>query len=163
MKEVMWNPKDGYIVCYCIGRWDEETETFFAKDSAISHSFKFRNCWATSRVGCFCRPFHAVSSSSPMCKCWTPPTSLFLACHDILDAARMLFFSSNHFIITSSSNGPNAIAETTPKRLEASVFLRDVVPFTSLRWLRSVELVFPPCEDDYLCATEPPIVIGYRL
>ena len=66
----------------------------------------------------------------------------------------MLFFSNNRFIITSS-NGPDAIAKTTPERLEASIFLRDVVPFTSLRWLRSVELVFPPFEDDYLRATEP--------
>ena len=154
MKEVMWNPKDGYSVCYCISRWDEEAEGFFGKTSAISHSFKFRNCWATSRVGCFCRRFHAVSSSSPICHCWSPPTSLFLVCHELLDAARMLFFSNNRFIITSS-NGPNAIAETTPQRLEASVFLAEVVPFTSLRWLRSIELVFPPFEDDYLRATEP--------
>ncbi len=154
MKEVMWNPKDGYSVCYCISNFDEEAEAFFEKTSAISHSFKFRNCWATSRVGCFCRRFHAVSSSSSMCHCWSPPTSLFLVCHDILDAARMVFFSNNRFIITSS-NGPNAIAETTPERLEASVFLTDVVPFTSLRWLRSLELVFPPFEDDYLRHTEP--------
>ena len=154
MKEVMWNPKDGYSVCYCISTWDEEAEGFFGTTSAISHSFKFRNCWATSRLGCFCRRFHAVSSSSPMCHCWSPPTSLFLVCHDILDAARMLFFSNNRFIITSS-NGPTAIAETTPERLEASVFLTDIVPFSSLHWLRSVELVFPPFEDDYLRATEP--------
>ena len=153
LKEVMWNPKDGYSVCYCISRWDEQAVGFFGKDSAINHSFKFRNCWKTSRFGCFCRRSHAVSSSS-MCHCWSPPTSLFLVCHAILDAARMIFFSNNRFIITSS-NGPNAIAETTPERLEASVFLTDVVPFTSLCWLRSVELVFPPFEDDYLRATEP--------
>lgn len=35
------------------------------------------------------------------------------------------------------------------------MFLTDVVPFTSLCWLRSVELVFPPFEEDYLRATEP--------
>ena len=154
MKEIMWNPKDGYSVCYCISTWDEMAESTFGTTSAISHSFKFRNCWATEPLGCFCRRFHAVSSSSSMCRCWSPPTSLFLVCHEILDAARMIFFSNNRFIITSS-NGPTAIAKTTPERLEASVFLRDVVPFTSLRWLRSVELVFPPFEDDYLRATEP--------
>lgn len=66
----------------------------------------------------------------------------------------MIFFSQNRFIITSS-NGPNAIAETTPERLEASIFLTDIVPFTSLRWLRSIELVFSPFEDDYLRATKP--------
>ena len=69
MKEVMWNPKDGYSVCYCITRWDKGAEGFFGTASAIGHSFKFRNCWATSRLGCFCRRFHAVSSSSPMCHC----------------------------------------------------------------------------------------------
>ena len=154
LKEVMWNPKDGYSVCYCVSRWDEQAVGFFGKNSAIHHSFKFRNCCKTSRFGCFCRRFHAVSSSYSMCHCWSPPISLFLVCHAILDAARMVFFSNNRFIITSS-NGPNAIAETTPERLEASVFLTDVVPFTSLCWLRSVELVFPPFEDDYLRATDP--------
>ena len=153
-KEVMWNPKDGYSVCYCTSRWDEQAVSIFGKNSAINHSFKFRDCWKTSRFGCFCRRFHAVSSSSSMCRCWSPPTSLFLVCHAILDAARRVFFSNNSFIITSS-NGPNAIAETTPERLEASIFLTDLVPFTSLCWLRSVELVFPPFEDDYLRATEP--------
>lgn len=29
MKEVRWNPKDGYSVCYCISRWDEEAVGFF--------------------------------------------------------------------------------------------------------------------------------------
>ena len=154
MKEVMWIPKDGYSVCYCISRWDEEAVGFFGESSATHHSFKFRNCWTTSRFGCFCRRFHATSSSSSMCHCWSPPTSLFLVCQAILDAARTVFFSSNRFIITSS-DGPNTIAETTPDRLEASVFLTDVVPFTSLCWLRSLELVFPPFEDDYLSVTEP--------
>lgn len=152
IKEVMWNPKDGYSVCYCISSFDEEAEAFFGEDSAIRHSFKFRNCWATAGVGCFCRRFHAVSSS--MCHCWFPPRSLFLMCRDILNDARKIFFSKNRFIITSSK-GPNVIAEGTPQRLEASVFLTNVVPFTSLRWLRSVELVFPPFEEDYLRATDP--------
>ena len=152
INEVMWNPKDGYSVCYCISSFDDEAEAFFGKNSAIGHSFKFRNCSATLGVGCFCRRFHAVSSS--ICHCWSPPRSLFLVCRDILHDARKIFFSSNRFIITSSK-GPNDIAEGTPQRLEASVFLTNVVPFTSLRCLRSVELVFPPFEEDYLRATDP--------
>ena len=152
IKEVMWNPKEGYSVCYCISHYDEEAEAFFGENSAIGHSFKFRNCWATAGVGCFCRRFHAVSSS--MCHCWSPPKSLFLVCRDILNDARNIFFSKNRFIITSSK-GPNCIAEGTPRRLEASIFLINVVPFTSLRYLRSIELVFPPFEKDYLRATDP--------
>ena len=152
IKEVMWNPKECYSVCYCISHYDEEDEAFFGEDSAIGHSSKFRNCWATAGVGCFCRCFHAVSSS--MCHCWSPPRSLFLVCRDILNDARNIFFSKNRFIITSSK-GPNCIAEGTPQRLEASIFLISVVPFTSLRYLRSIELVFPPFEKDYLRATDP--------
>ena len=152
MNEVMWNPEDGYSVCYCISSLDEEAEAFFGKNAAIGHSFKFRNCGATLGVGFFCRRFHAVSSS--MCHCWSPPRSLFLVCRDILNDARRIFFSQNRFIITSSK-GPNGIAGGTPERLEASVFLTNVVPFTSLRWLRSVELVFPPFEEDYLRVTDP--------
>ena len=152
IKEIMWNPKAGYSVCYCISSFDEEAEAFFGKNSAIGHSFKFRNCWATPGMGCFCRRFHAVSSS--MCHCWSPPRSLFLVCRDILNDARKIFFSKNRFIITSSK-GPNGIAEGTPQRLEASVFLTNVVPLASLRYLRSIELVFPPFEDDYLRATDP--------
>ncbi len=153
IKEVMWNPKNGYSVCYCISTFDKEALAFFDENSAIGHSFKFRNCWATSGVGCFCRRFHAVSSSS-LCNCWSPPRSLFLVCRDFLQSAREVFFSQNRFIITSSK-GPNGLAESTPERLEASVWLKNIVPFISLRWLRSVELVFPPFEGDYLRATDP--------
>lgn len=44
-KEVMWNPKDGYSVCYCTSRWNEQALAIFGKNSAIHHSFKFRDCW----------------------------------------------------------------------------------------------------------------------
>ena len=57
MKEVMWNPKDGYSVCYCTSLWDERSVAFFGKNSGINHAFKFRDCWKTSRFGCFCSPF----------------------------------------------------------------------------------------------------------
>ena len=153
MKEVMWNPKDGYSIRYCISEYPDEVEGLFAHNPALLHSFKFRNCWRKNQgVGCFCRRFHAVSPSG--CGCWSTPTSLFLVCQDTLDDARMVFFSQNRFVITSSK-GPDVVSEDTPERLEASIFLKDTVPFSSLHWLRSIELVFPPFEEDYLRTTDP--------
>ena len=42
-----------------------------------------------------------------------------------------------------------------PTRLEVSVFLLDVVPRTALYWLRFLEVVIPPFDENYFRAQEP--------
>ena len=68
--------------------------------------------------------------------------------------AQATLFVFNRFIIIPSS-GCHILAESTPIRLEVSVFLLDVVPRTALYWLRFLELVIPLFNEDYFRAHEP--------
>ena len=144
--EVEWNPEKGYYLYYrgCGGSYDCPDDLHVA--------CQFRNCWGSSYIGCFCRRSHAAFSSN--CHCWSPPTSLFLVSRLLLEDAQEVFFTRNRFIITPSA-GCNHLAAHTPNRLEASVFLTDVVPCPALRFLRFLELIFPPFEHDYLRPHEP--------
>ncbi|EAQ83070.1 predicted protein [Chaetomium globosum CBS 148.51] len=51
-------------------------------------------------IGCFCRVRHAAFSST--CKCWAPPTPLFLICRHLCEDARYVFFSANRFVVSDS-------------------------------------------------------------
>ena len=127
--EVEWNPEKGYYLRYSTWR-----------------------CWDHSNIGCFCSRNHAAFSSK--CHCWSPPTSLFLACRVLLEDAQAVFFKRNRFVITPPG-GCNRPADNTPNRLELSAFLTDVVPSNALRFLRFLEMVIPPFEEDYLRPHEP--------
>ena len=146
--EVEWNLASSFYLRYstwrCGGSWDCPPDLHYA--------CQFRNCWEYSTSGCFCRRYHAAFSSQ--CNCWSPPTPLFLACRALLEDARAVFFMRNRFVITPSA-GCNHPAERTPIRLEASIFLIDVVPSNALRFLRFLEVVFPPFDEDYLLPHEP--------
>ena len=146
--EVEWNPEKGYYLRYSPwrygGSWDYNSD--------MHRALRYRNCWLRSNIGCFCSRSHAAFSSK--CHCWSPPTSLFFVCRALLEDAQYIFFTRNRFVITPSA-GCNHPAEKTPNRLELSAFLTDVVPFNALRFLRFLEVVIPPFEDDYLRPHEP--------
>ena len=88
--------------------------------------------------GCFCRHRHAAFTST--CKCWVPPTDLFLVCRVLCRDAQFVFFSGNRFVIHDSHsvipcNLPRKQSEhSIPERyypydrLFASEFLRDIIP-----------------------------------
>ena len=131
----------------------------------------FYHCWTSSYsvpsfLGCFCRRRHAAFSLT--CKCWAPPTPLFLICHTLCHDAQLTFFSLNRFIIhdykaslpwhlpffreSESQDPPEPPeGESYPPiyayphpRLAASHFLREIIPRHCLPHLRFLELVFPP-------------------
>ena len=148
LREVEWNPEKGYYLRYstsgCEGSW------FCPSD--LHRACRFRNCWDCSNTGCFCSLSHAAFSSK--CHCWSPPTSLFFVCRVLLEDVQNVFFKRNRFVITPSA-GCNRPADKTPNRLEISAFLTDVVPSNALRFLRFLEVVIPPFEEDYLRPHEP--------
>ena len=97
--------------------------------------------------GCFCRLRHAAFSS--ICRCWAPPTSLFLVCHVLCRDAQFVFFSGNRFVVHDFDalmpwDLPYDVESYPYDRLFAPMFLRDIIPAHCLADLRFLELVFPP-------------------
>jgi hypothetical protein len=116
---------------------------------------QFRNCWhlGHKNAGCFCQRHHAAFSS--ICHCWAPPTSLFLVCKEVQQDAQATFYSKNRFVIVPPSDECYRPVKSTPKRLDISIFLRDIVPPEALGFLKFLDIVFPPFYDDYLGDDEP--------
>ena len=172
-RQVIWSRQDqAYLTAACKDDLEED-------DLRV-----FYHCWTSSSslpsfLGCFCRRRHAAFSLA--CKCWAPPSPLFLVCRILCQDAQFTFFSGNRFIIhdykTSRTwalpffreysneeleqpEGWSEASEGIPDtsrydypgtRFAASQFLREVVPSHCLAHLRFLELVFPP----YLAQTWP--------
>lgn len=154
-KEVRWSRQHtGYqpsiVSCY----WQD-------CPSELHHGCQFRKCWyglppeyshlePRSPVGCFCRIRHAAFSFN--CRCWSPPTDLFLVCRTLCKDAQVVFFSGNRFVVHDyDSCAPwNAygLGSYPNERLAVSEFLTEIVPVASLAELRSLEVAFPPYNHD---------------
>ena len=145
--EVEWNPDEGFYLRYsswrCGGEWD--------CPPGLHYACQFRNCWEYSNTGCFCRRYHAAYSST--CHCWSPPTPLFSVCRSFQQDCQDIFFEKNRFIITPSK-GCTRTANETPTRLEIST-LTKALPVNALGYIRYLEIVFPPFDEDYLRPHEP--------
>ncbi|KAH6853241.1 hypothetical protein B0I37DRAFT_387838 [Chaetomium sp. MPI-CAGE-AT-0009] len=132
--------------------------------------------WKTSKGarrfhGCFCRRLHGAYTSA--CKCWLPPTPLFLINRLLCQDAQTVFFSGNRFVvhdfyaippqnhaypalILPAHFPPDPIPTFEPPfeptnerdyphtRYAASEFLRDAIPPHCLTHLRFLEFLFPP-------------------
>jgi hypothetical protein len=150
LKEVIWSRGHGKYLAtrpYC-PFWDSRSGHKSLR--SIHHGCQFDSCsmrpYAQQSIGCFCRRDHAAFSST--CRCWAPPTDLFLVCRLLRDDANLVFFSSNRFVVIDGPTmclfGPPYPGEYESNRLAASRFLRDIVPAGCHGHLRFVELVFPP-------------------
>ena len=137
--EIEWTPLQGFSLRYSTWRCGGVGNC----EPHLHHACQFRNCWEGSNDGCFCRHFHGAFTSK--CHCWSPPTSLFLVCRGLLEDARAVFFRRNRFVIIHSQD----FLKHAPKRLEVSMFLRDIVPLNALHLLRHLELVSPLVLDDH--------------
>ena len=75
-----------------------------------------------------------------------------------------VFFTTNRFVITPAK-GCATVPESTPSRLEISIFLTTIMPSNALGFLRFIEVVFPPFDEDYLrpkISYERSIVLVFR-
>ncbi len=174
--EVTWSRQDrGYLTIarYSLCGGDDVRTLFHCWTSYESSS----DSYVGRYVGCFCRRRHAAFSA--VCKCWAPPTSLFLVCRTLYREAQFTFFSGNRFIVydykaqppwavpslgeseeeePDHPEGPEgsevldaSLHDYPSDRFAASQFLREVVPTNCLAHIRFLELVFPP----YLAQTWP--------
>ena len=144
--ETEWSPLGGYNVRYSTWRCGGVGDC----EPSLPHACQSRNCWEGSSDGCFCSRSHAACT--PACHCWSPPTSLFLVCRAWLEDARAVFFMKNRFVIIPSHHP----IKHAPLRIEASIFLTDIVPFCVLCFLRNLELAFPLVDDESPCLHGPP-------
>jgi hypothetical protein len=156
LREIEWNPESKFHLYYSTAQCGGPLHGEYPLQCPLNihRACRFRNCWENSPqgVGCFCHEYHAAFSSK--CKCWSPPTSLFLVCKQLREDAQVIFFSKNRFIIRPPGTFICPV-ESTPTRLEISIFLTDIVPSHMLQFLRFLEIVFPPFHDDYLRPHEP--------
>ncbi|OTA86385.1 hypothetical protein M434DRAFT_35838 [Hypoxylon sp. CO27-5] len=91
------------------------------------------------RTGCFCASRHAAYSL--LCRCWVPPTALFLVSRSFLRDAQAVFFTCNSFIVHSSlDSDPRSLLEKVSPRLNVSPgseFL-NTLPTEALRYLHTM-------------------------
>ncbi|KAK3381235.1 hypothetical protein B0H63DRAFT_560949 [Podospora didyma] len=162
-KEVSWSRQGrGYMVFrpYCQLSHEQ------ACPPDVHHGCKLYRCQGDgpSSPGCFCRCRHAAFSLA--CKCWAPPTNLFLLFHFLTRDAQFVFFSGNRFIVHDFHADPSWDMQSD-SRLEplvrggggspgtteqyyyyqyegfaASEFLQDVVLTHCLADLCFLELIF---------------------
>lgn len=126
----------------------------------LHHGCQFRRCWTgfvspefgdpRPQVGCFCRIRHAAFSFN--CRCWSPPTDLFLVCRTLYKDAQVVFFSGNRFVVHDHLlytpwNAPS-IGEYPYDRFAVSEFLRNVMSIDCLHLIRSLEISFPPYDHE---------------
>lgn len=141
ISEVLWRPNEGFRVTY-----DFDCRFAYESHPGINCSCRKLRCRQNCLTGVFC-PYKFAAASSTCC-CWTPPTPLFLVCRQIHKEARKVFLNRNRFIITPSDHFRTPVVRA-PDRLEASVFLTKAIHLSELRFLRFIEIVFPPFEEDY--------------
>lgn len=151
-REVRWSSRQrGYLPTFIVCSMEVEE-----CPAPLHHGCQFRSCWtgftslrapaSLTRVGCFCRRHHAAFSLN--CRCWTPPTDLFLVCRTLYRDAQVVFFSGNRFVVEDykwyTPWGEHVPEEYPNGRLAVSRFLREVVPNDCLHLIRSLEMTFPP-------------------
>lgn len=145
-KEVLWSRKSqGYHIsrppCYRMMR---------RCPPEFHYGCQFLICWETPwpipSNGCFCRRQHAAVSSR--CRCWEPPTPLFLVCRSLYSEANRVFYSQNRVVVIEAPYKnpytPWAPGDYPHPVFAVSRFLRHVVPLHCLRYIRFLELVFAP-------------------
>lgn len=150
LKEVTWSRGHGKYLAtrpYCPS-WEGRGDHDWAPE--IHHGCQFDSCslrpYPQRSIGCFCRRDHGAFSST--CRCWAPPTPLFLVCRLLREDTNLVFFSGNRFVVMDGPAmcpfGPPYPGVYESNRLAASRFLKDAVPAGCHRHLRFLELVFPP-------------------
>ena len=147
LKEIQWDSRAGYHLKYasfcCLQK------EYGSCPEHMHHSCQFRNCWEYAPDGCFCRRYHSAFDSR--CNCWAPPASLFLISRSFRREALAVFFESNRFIVIPPRLDVDIKAVTEdPPRLDAAIFLKEVIPMEALPFLRDLEILLPPFEGKFL-------------
>lgn len=158
-REVRWSrERKGYLPTLIDCQWRDANEC----PAQLHSGCKFRRCWdgtgplrgfvdPSPQVGCFCRLRHAAFSLN--CHCWGPPTNLFLVCRTLYRDAQAVLFTGNRFVVHDYKSETPHDTPGMPlypyDRFAISDFLRGVVPSDCLHLLRSLEVTFPPYNQEW--------------
>ncbi|TVY16627.1 hypothetical protein LARI1_G005821 [Lachnellula arida] len=155
LRQVEWSSKNKFGIHYSALSCGNECGWKGPCSPIRYPSCQFRNCWRLDQEnsGCFCQNHHAAFSS--ICRCWVPPTSLFLVCRELQQNAEAVFYAKNRFVIVPPLFECYEPVRSTPDRLDVSKFLRDFVSPEAVGFLKYLDVVFPPFYDDYLGYDEP--------
>ena len=138
LQEIQYSTTKAYHIHYstwCCGKEDCPPH--------VHRACPRRNCWqrAQGQIGCFCTVVHAAFWTE--CRCWRPPTPIFLVSMEMRDLAREVFFGENRFVLVPEGGARNVV-DRLPEQIYAEKFLREVVPTDIMKYIRTLELVFPP-------------------
>ncbi|KAL8790174.1 MAG: hypothetical protein Q9195_006501 [Heterodermia aff. obscurata] len=138
LQEIQYSIKKAYHLQYstwCCGKEDCPPH--------LHRACARRNCWqrAPGKIGCFCSVVHAAFWTE--CRCWSPPTSIFLISTGMRILAREVFFAENRFVMVPDGGARNVV-DRLPEQIHAEKFLKEMVPRDAMKYLRTLELVFPP-------------------
>nr|POE94483.1 hypothetical protein CFP56_16723 [Quercus suber] len=155
--EVEWNPFDGMYCRFGVNTWQYKRPreqhgrlTKLGKYSRMDE-LPYPKCSDHFYpAGCFCRSYHAVSSSVHSCTCWAPPSSLFLVSRLMTENARRVFYTSNKFVIVRHGEASRTVNKSDPQ-LPVSVWLNRVISEEALQYLRFLQIVLPPYGEDQPC------------
>lgn len=103
--EIEWRPKEGYSIDKYCATCDEIEGP---GDCFKHHACQLFACPYTGDLGCFCNPYHATFSA--ICRCWEPPTSLFLVSRAIREVAQTVSFRETDSLFIhwkETGSGPN--------------------------------------------------------
>jgi hypothetical protein len=93
---------------------------------------------------CFDQEFcsQAGNAMHPPCGCFRAPRALFLVCRIMTEDARMIFYSSNRFIITPQDNELNDTLDEMTLSVDTRALLTKAIPTKFLYCLRELDLLF---------------------
>lgn len=135
-REVQWTPRKGfrvYLPQYC-GRFRCNG------GNELTHVCRHHQCFYRTGGACFCQRYHA--SWSTKCRCWVPPTALFLVSRAFRAVSQSVFYGQNCFLVAPiSAENEELVAGDRDAFMES--FCKNVVGRTALQDLRVLNIACP--------------------
>lgn len=141
LQEIQYSMKRAYHLYYSSWRCGEEDCL-----EHLHHACDSRNCWQRAQgvIGCFCTVVHSAFWTG--CRCWRPPTPIFLVSMEMRSLATEVFFEGNRFVMVPEGVARDGADLISEQIYAEKKFLREVAPRDALKYLRMLELVFSPSQ-----------------
>ncbi|KAI1496931.1 hypothetical protein F5X99DRAFT_424022 [Biscogniauxia marginata] len=156
-REAQWMPSSGFSARFTLEYYNEMD---YPKLEHVGRLFSCRNYGNRNDLPNFCPNWRSNTFSS-RCRCWAPPSYLFLVCRAMCADAEAIFYSCNRIIVRPC----RGISHTAPiplLRLDPSRFITRFIWPEMLSHLRSLELVFSPFQPGKCLLQSGPALADWR-